>query len=301
MVNHNGGEETLASVNSLLADLSDDDLLVLVDNGTTDGSGVRASQLSGRVYYIGHEDNKPFAEATNIGIRYALECGFPYIGLINPDVRVQPGMVDSLATFLDNDRHEHIAAVSPVILYDSPDDRIWYAGGQVLFPISWTRHNGQHERLSEFRKSPFDTQFVTGCCWLSPAWAWDDHGELDSSYGMYAEDVDWSTRVWRAEKRMVVNPEAVLVHNVSASSGGGRSPLKMVYRTLAGRLFFERWTPPCLRFIRRILTPPFVVFYTAFLYLADGPKPAAAYLRAWRTKLKDPVPWPPSRNLTGNL
>jgi GT2 family glycosyltransferase len=301
MVNHNGGNETLLSVKSLLDEMSPEDKLFLIDNGSSDNSGVRAANLSEEIHFISHDENKPFAEATNIGIRTALEEGYPFVGPINPDVRVRPGMISHLAAFLQHDRHATCAAVSPVILYDDPEDRIWFGGGRLIYPISWTQHIDRRVRLGEIRKSSRDVQFVTGCCWLSPAWAWRAVGLLDPSYGMYSEDVDWSTRAWRIEKRLVLVPDSELVHHISMSTGGGRSAIKMTYRTLAGRLFFERWTPPCLRFPQRVLTPLFVAFYATFLYLAEGPDVAKSYLRAWRTKLKDPVPWPPSRHLTGNL
>jgi len=300
MVNHDGGDETGASVESLLADMSPHDKLYLIDNGTTDGSGIHAARLSKQIQYIAHDENKPFAEATNIGIRAALDEKYPYIGPINPDVRVRPGMIQYIIDFLDNDSNKACAAVSPIILHDDPEDRIWFGGGRVIYPISWTQHIEQKVPLAEIRKSSHDIQFVTGCCWLSPAWAWQEIGLLDPSYGMYSEDVDWSARAMQNSKRLVIVPHAELVHRLSMSSGGGRSTLKMTYRTLAGRLFFERWTPSRLRILQRLLTPLFVAFYATFLYLAEGPDVAKAYLRAWRTKLKDPVPWPPSRHLTGN-
>ncbi|HEX05216.1 MAG TPA: glycosyltransferase family 2 protein, partial [Bacteroidetes bacterium] len=210
MVNHNGGEELVASMKSLLLDMSDEDCVFLVDNGSADGSGPIAAALSDKIRYISHPDNKPFAEATNIGIRAALEEGYQFVGPINPDVRVRIGMIDHLAEFLKNDKRLTIAAVSPIILFDDPEDRIWFGGGQLLYPISWTRHLSQGRILEVVRKSPRDIDFVTGCCWLSPAWAWRSTGLLDPSYGMYTEDVDWSTRVLRSGKRLVITPNAVL-------------------------------------------------------------------------------------------
>lgn len=264
MVNHNGGDELLASVDSLLADLRPDDRLFLVDNGSRDGSGPGAAQRS-QVTFLTHPENRPFAAAVNQGVDAALAEGYRYIGPINPDVRIRPGMTDALVHRLERPSEEPVAAVSPVMLYDYPNERVWYAGGVILFPVSFTLHRYNGKLLSDVPNEPFDTRFVTGCCWLSRAAVWNEIGRLDPSYGMYAEDVDWSTRSWRAEMRMIVDPAAVLVHRVSSSSGGGRSPFKMVYRTLATRLFFARWTPPCLRILRALGTPPFVALYAIFL------------------------------------
>lgn len=300
MVNHNGGDEVVSSVRSVVSELTDEDRLILVDNGSSDGSGPEAAALDERIEFIAHAENKPFAEATNIGIERARKLGYRYVGPINPDVRLRTGMLEALITRLQETDTSDLAAVSPFILYDDPGERIWFAGGTVLYPISWTLHKFNGKPRERAGNLPVKSGFVTGCCWLSPVSAWNETGLLDPSYGMYAEDVDWSLRARQMGKKLLVDPAAVLVHRVSASSGGGRTPFKMTYRTLAGRLLFHRHTPSCLRPLQAVLTPFFVAFYAVFLYLREGTHPANAYLRAWRTKRKDPVPWPPSRAMIEN-
>lgn len=295
MVNHDGGDEVVASVRSLLAHLAPQDCLILVDNGSSDGSGERAAAESVRIIYLSHPENRTYAEANNIGLKRALDEGYRYAGLINPDVRLRPGMADTLVAELERDEEAELAAVSPLILRDGDRERVWFAGGRIFFPISWTHHAGNGRPFRKLDEPPERCEFLSGCCWLSPAEVWHELGLLDPSYGMYCEDVDWSLRARQQGYRLRVVAGAVLVHQVSSSSGGGRTALKMTYRTLAGRVLFHRWTPPAARPLRALLTPPFVAFYALFLYLAEGRAPATAYLRAWRTKRKEPVPWPPSR------
>ena len=100
MVNHNGGEEVLHSVRSVLMEMTEEDRLVLVDNGTSDGSGQRVYEEFPDIHYIGLADNHTFAAANNHGIRWALKHKFSFIGPINPDVRLKPVMIDRMVRHL---------------------------------------------------------------------------------------------------------------------------------------------------------------------------------------------------------
>ncbi len=295
MVNHNGGEEILLSLRSLLEDLGPDDAVVLVDNGSTDGSGERASAESSRIVYLDHRENLPFATATNRGVGRALEAGYAYVGPINPDVRISSGMTDALIRRLEDHNYSGRAAVSPVMLYDDPADTIWYAGGRIWWLLGWMSHRGQGRKSSSAHCFGGTTGYLTGCCWLATAEVWNRVGMLDDSYGIYAEDADWSYRAAKAGVELLVEPLAILVHRLSRSSGGGRSPFKMTYRTLASRLFFRRYTSPYLRPFQDIFSECVVAAYAAMLFLKGERQAAIAYLKARRTSLGDRVPWPPSR------
>ncbi len=298
MVNHDGGEETLRSVESLMKELSREDQLFLVDNGSQDGSGKACVKAFPQIGYLSHEENLTFAEASNRGVIQALAEGYRYVGLLNPDVRVQRGMVDALTDSLIWE--VDTAAVSPLILY--PDGRrIWFAGGKIHWLFGWMSHVNQGRVWQRSLVSWLPSDYLTGCCWLSPAEAWRRVGLLDPSYGMYAEDADWSLRATHAGLNLRVTTNAKLVHNISRSSGGGRNPFKMWYRTRATRLFFHRHTPRgILRLAQPVFARLFAVFYSIFLLLDAGRASARSYLAAWMIKTGDRVPWPPSQKTGGS-
>lgn len=236
MVNYNGGEELFRSMDSLQSDLSHEDHIFLIDNGSVDHSIERVQQAFPEVTVLLNRENQPFARATNRGIIQAKEQGFRFIGMINPDVRIRAGMTDSLSSSLENDRMT--GAVSPVITYVTEPEKIWFAGGAICWWLGWSRHQYLGKRLDRLPNHPFRSKTLTGCCILAPAKIWETVGLLDDSYAMYTEDVDWSYRVRLRGFQLLVNPGAVLLHNVSSSTGGGRTPFKMKYRTLSSRLFF---------------------------------------------------------------
>ncbi len=293
MVNHDGGEEVLASARSLLADLGEEDRLILVDNGSGDGSGERVAAGRNRVILLSHPENRPFAAACNRGVRWALKAGFAAVGLVNPDVRVETGMTDQLFRRLRAGSGRGVGAVSPVILYEEPPDRIWYAGSRIWWPLGWITHRGQGRDRKLAGLFGGRTAGLTGCCWLAGAEAWRRVGPLDDAYGMYAEDIDWSVRARRKGFRLEVVPHAFLVHRLSQSSGGGRSGFKMTYRTLAGRLFFRRWTPRWWRPVQVVLGPAADFAYWVMLRAKGEHEAAAAFREARRREPGERVPWPP--------
>ncbi len=293
MVNHNGGEETFLSAESVLGDLKENDVLVLVDNGTTDGSGQRVAEELRPVHYIDNHANLPFASANNRGIRWALEQGFDYIGIINPDVRLHAGMTELLKKRLAALWRDGAAAVSPVILFEEPPNTIWFAGGYILWPFAWIGHKGLHRPVAMAHRFDGSTTYLSGCCWLAHADAWRLAGPLDKRYGMYTEDVDWSVRARERGVQLQVNADARLIHRISQSSGGGRTPFKMSYRTLTNRLFFRRHTGRGSALVQPVLRWLPVVAYAGLLLSGGEFAALKSYLPAQLKPVDDSIPWPP--------
>ncbi|MFH0881502.1 MAG: glycosyltransferase family 2 protein [bacterium] len=294
MVNHNGGEELLSTIDSLSRDLSSGDTIILVDNGSEDGSAVNAKSRYQKVQLLKNDNNLPFSAATNRGLAAALEQGYSWIGIINPDVRISPGMTEELIRTLEAGKAERIGAVSPVMTFRGTE-RIWFAGGMILWPLEWTQHRGMGKHFGNAYRYRGTTSYLTGCCWLSPAQVWRDVGLLDEDYVFYAEDADWSIRARKAEWRLYVQSNTLLEHNVSSSTGGKYSPVKMFYRTVMGRRFFSRHTPPSVRPLQWIGAPLMHFVYSAYLILTGNTRALKIYHQALKIKPTELVKWPPSR------
>ncbi|MBD3165197.1 glycosyltransferase [bacterium] len=290
MVTHNGGEEVLQALQTLEADLGPGDRIILVDNGSEDHSATIANDRFSRLSVIGTGANLPYAEANNLGVRRALREGYWFIGLINPDVRVTTGMTESLL-------HEISIRSRPVVVspwIDYPNGRTWFGGGRIHWAVGWIGHRGlifpQQKETLKVRP----TDYVSGCCFLTTSKVWSRVGPLSGRYGMYVEDVDWSHRARMRGVHLFVTPAARLVHNVSSSSGGGRTALKMKYRTRAGKLFFRRNTPGYLTPFQFLLHPLIVWAYAVFLSMKTTPSAFRAYLQASIKPVKETLPWPPN-------
>jgi GT2 family glycosyltransferase len=90
-----------ACLDSLLASDYPGLEILVVDNGSTDGTADRARAFGPRVRLIRNRRNLGFAEGNNIGMRAALRDGAELVALVNQDVRVEPDWLTRLAESAD--------------------------------------------------------------------------------------------------------------------------------------------------------------------------------------------------------
>lgn len=237
VVNWNGREDTLACLASLRT-LDEGPLDVLVvDNGSTDGSvpAIRAGFPEVELIETGR--NLGFAGGSNIGIEAALAREAEFILLLNNDTVVSPGVVRELVAVAR--AMPDVAAVSPKIYYHADPTRVWYAGARWVAALARFEHIGK-ETLEDGVQSdgqPMDTEYACGCAMLLPARSLRRVGLLDTGLFLLYEEVDWCFRARRAGLRCLVVPRARVWHKVSASFGGKLSPLYM-YFDVRNRLFW---------------------------------------------------------------
>ncbi|HZI89234.1 MAG TPA: glycosyltransferase family 2 protein, partial [Candidatus Polarisedimenticolia bacterium] len=138
------------------------------------------------------------------------------------------------------------AAISPRIHYYDPPDVIWFAGG-VVGKLGLIRHRGVNVKDEKLRDAPGATEYVSGAAALLSRDALEKVGLLDPDYVIYVEDVDWSARAREAGFQLHYEPAARVWHHVSATSGGGLTPLKAYYRLRSGGLYLARHERPSRR------------------------------------------------------
>ena len=81
--------------------------IVVVDNGSTDGTVTHLHAQWPQVQVIASGGNRGFAAGNNVGIRASQS---PLVLLLNPDTSVPAGAIDTLASALDDDRRAAVAA-----------------------------------------------------------------------------------------------------------------------------------------------------------------------------------------------
>jgi hypothetical protein len=211
--------------------------LMVVDNGSTDGSVEALRREFPQVEVIALRENRRFAGGNNEGLKAALGRGADAVMLANNDTEADPGLIRGLLWALDRD--PTAGAASPLICFAEPRDVIWYAGAQCNPALGLAAHRGLREKdRGQYRKVE-ETGYLTGCCLLATRKAWEKVGLLDESYFIYAEDADWSLRAREARLRLLFAPEARMWHKVSAASGAA-SPWKMYQRLRANLMLFAR-------------------------------------------------------------
>jgi hypothetical protein len=237
VLNWNGARDTARCLESLarLRPPEGAEVRVLVvDNGSTDGS---LDELPGRFPWAGFlaiGENLRFAGGNNRGIRAALAEGADFVVLLNNDTEADPDLVRELVA--EADAAPHAGLVGPLIL--NAEGRVWFAGGAVRLALGWTWHEGLGRPDPGPRGAPRDVGYLTGCCLCVRREVLERVGLLDEGYYLYAEDVDLCLRARAAGYACRFTPRARLTHYVSSSSGGAVNPFKAYQRTRAGiRLF----------------------------------------------------------------
>jgi hypothetical protein len=213
------------------------DRVLLVDNGSTDGTAEAVRAEFPGVLVLRLEKNLYFAGGVNEGIRRALSEGARSILLLNNDVVLDRGALEILIRALEADPRR--AAVSPRIYYFDAPDVIWFAGG-LVGGLGLIRHRGVNVKDGKLRDAPRAVDYVSGAAALFSREALESVGLLDPEYVIYVEDVDWSARAREAGRILWYEPSAKVWHHVSATSGGGLTPLKAYYRLRSGGLYFKR-------------------------------------------------------------
>ncbi|NOT35171.1 MAG: glycosyltransferase family 2 protein [Candidatus Eisenbacteria bacterium] len=209
--------------------------LLVIDNGSTDGSVATLRTEFRDVEWLELPDNRMFAGGNNAGLSHALAHGADAVMLINNDTQADPGLCEHLLLALEQE--PRAGAAAPLIYFGAPTRRIWYAGGRCLPALGHASHRGLRALDEGQWRVVEDTGYCTGCCVVALRAVWEQVGGLDERYYLYAEDADWSLRVRAAGLRLLFVPTARLWHEVSASSGAS-SPWKIYQRLRANwRLF----------------------------------------------------------------
>lgn len=243
ILNWNGRELTIDCLDSLIPVETPNVELIVVDNGSTDGSveAIRG-RFGNRVTVIANEHNLGFAGGNNAGIRYALDAGADFVLLLNNDTVVDAALIDHLLQPFADD--PGVGITGPKIYYYTPRDQIWFAGGRIFLARGTSCHigirqtdNGQYDRRAEI-------DYVTGCALMASRAVFEKCGLLDPGYVAYYEDVDFCMRARRAGFSIVFEPGGRVWHKISASTGGQMSRRKITRKFRSTWKFFRRYAKP---------------------------------------------------------
>jgi GT2 family glycosyltransferase len=192
--------------------------IILVDNGSTDGTTQAVRQQYPEVQILEPGENLGFAEANNLGMRHALAQRPDYLLLLNNDTIVDPLFLTELIRVAEAD--PHVGIVGPKMYYYDQPDVIWCAGNAILWSTGRTVRLQAEQRDLEARNgSPYPVDFVTACAVAVKRQVVDEIGLLDPRFFIYYEEVDWCLRAAAHGYRAMVAPASRIWHKVSAAMG----------------------------------------------------------------------------------
>jgi GT2 family glycosyltransferase len=205
-------------VRSLTAQDRHDFEIVVVDNGSTDGSVRLLERLAGEIApvpltVVRSDVNLGFAGGVNLGILRAVERGAEAVALLNNDAAVEPAWLGALAGVLDAEPDVAIATGRLLLrdgrTVDSTGD--FYSVWGLAFPRD-------RDQPAEPVRESGDVFAASGGASLYRTSLFADVGLFDEAFFAYFEDVDLSFRARLAGHRIRYCADAVAFHDQGATS-----------------------------------------------------------------------------------
>lgn len=196
--------------------------VIVVDNGSSDGSADLVRELYPEVRLIRNEENTGFAFPNNQGMRVA---GGRYVMLLNSDTVVLSGALQRLVHFMDE--HPDVGASGPRLSF--PDGRLqpscfsfhtpWrlfcdMSGLASLFPRSRIFGN-QQVGFDYHRSGPAEA--LMGAAIVVRRSVLESVGLIDETFTLHANEVDWCYRMHLAGWERVFVHDAEIIHEMGGT------------------------------------------------------------------------------------
>ncbi|MGE5617896.1 MAG: glycosyltransferase family 2 protein [Sphingomonadaceae bacterium] len=240
--NWNGARYLAGCLDSLRSQSYQHFEVLVVDNGSTDGSDRMVPERYPEFHLLSLGSNLGFAAAVNEGIRRSRG---ELVALLNNDAEAEIDWLERLAEGAA--RHPEAGFFAcKILLYDRRD--VIHSAGDFYSRDGvpgnrgvWQRDEGQFDR----------EEYVLGACGGASGWRrslFEDVGLFDESLFMYCEDVDLSLRAQLRGHKCVYLPAARVYHRLSATGGGetasfycGRNFVAVAAKNLPSDVIGHHW------------------------------------------------------------
>jgi GT2 family glycosyltransferase len=187
--------------------------VIVVDNGSRDGSVQFIRNTHQWITLIELPENIGFAAACNIGIHSARGR---YVAVLNNDTEADPHWIQGLVSAADTDKK--IGMVASKILL-SRESREIDSVGMLMYPDGIGKQRGR----GEIDRGQFDEKkeilFPSACAALYRKEMLQQIGLFDEDFFAYCEDTDLGLRALSGGWKAVLAPDAIVYHHYSGTGG----------------------------------------------------------------------------------
>jgi GT2 family glycosyltransferase len=219
--------------------------IYVIDNSPSNKLRELCISLSEKLEYIWSNKNVGYGKAHNIALSKAIDAGFRYHVILNPDISFERGTIENIASFMDG--HQDVGYVLPNVVY--PDGNEQYLCkmlptpfdifGRRLFPESITQ---KRNYKFEMRATGYDkirnVPILSGCFMFLRIDVIKKVGMFDNRFFMYFEDFDLIRRIHQVSKT-VFYPKVQIVHNHAAEHRTSKKLLKISIQSAIH--YFNKW------------------------------------------------------------
>ena len=224
VLNYNGAGLLDVVIPSLERQTYPDLSLILVDNGSTDGSAAHARARWPQVRVVEIPQNVGVAEALNRGV---LESETDFVALLNNDIELEPDWLERLVAGLL--QHPEAASASGKLLRFDERTMIDAAGDAMRWSSACTNRGAGEVDAGQYDAPQHVFSACAGAALYRRA-AFDEVGLFDEDFFAYLEDIDWSLRAQLRRLGSWYEPAAVAYHKRGATTSGARDRYRPLQR-----------------------------------------------------------------------
>lgn len=254
VLNYQSPRETIQCAESILNHCPSINLILIVDNASSDnsseliGSWCSRKDVSGRAVFLPNSENSGYAGGNNFGIEWARKNLKPKnYWVVNSDAFVKDDAFSPMLNILESSD----GFVGSVVVSGDSGKLECFGGGDI-YPILGKARLYQKgvplTRLPEDLRTP---DYLMGCSLAFSNALVSRLGLMDEAYFMYSEEVDWQYRGKKLGVPLSVCRSSVIYHAGSGSSGG-KSEFYYYYRNRAAVRFNKRYYGNTLAFLSAV-------------------------------------------------
>ena len=257
-----------------------------VDNNSRDGTKEMIRNEFPQVKLIANNYNAGFAMANNQAIKIAKGR---YILLLNPDMRVLPGTLETMIKWMDEHKEVGLAGCHLVHPVKSPQMQ----GAEQFHGVKKNGETVPHVRrfptvwdqlaivlklphlfpslLDKYLMRDFnyskesEVDSIRGSFFMIKREVIEKIGALDERYFIWFEEVDFCRRVWQAGWKVMYTPAAQCVDYVGKSFAQVKRGVTQKYFRDSMLKYFKKWHPVWQYYVLKIAWPIGMLFS----YLGD--------------------------------
>lgn len=219
--NYNGIKYIEACLESLRTSTVPTDIIV-VDNGSEDGSRELVLEKFKEVKVIALQENTGFCHAVNVGIEAA---STPYIFLLNNDTTIKEDAIEVLEK--DMEKFEKAFSVqSKMVKMQNPDEID--SAGDLYCALGWAFAIGKDKKASKYQ----GLHRVFSSCGGASIYrkpVLDEIGLFDENHFAYLEDVDLGYRANIFGYENYADMNSLIYHAGSGFSGSRYNEFKVIH------------------------------------------------------------------------
>jgi GT2 family glycosyltransferase len=217
--------------------------IIVVDNGSVDGSQAMVYESFSDVVLIENGENLGVPSGRNVGIQEAINDDIDYVYTIDNDLIIEPSTINEAVLFME--QHQGVGCLGSIIYYYDRKDIVFNAGHMINWTQNLVRSRGMNQRDDGQFASYAEVDYVGTGAMLTRKSVYKEVGLLDPGFIGYGyEDTDFGVRVRNAGYKVVSYTPSKVWHRPFSTIGQysfkkkyleGRNAIRFL------RMYGNRW------------------------------------------------------------